>query len=501
MRRLTGISELFFRHEGQARERPARTTSRRARAAPHRRPVFEPLENRILLSVDLIGVPDWVEQGPGPMQSAQVTVPPGDFATGAVESIAINPNDTSQIYVGTVNGGVWRTDNADPSNPDATVWTPLTDLQGSLAMGDIAFCPLDASGDTLFAGTGSFSSLSQSGGRPIGVLRTTDGGATWETFALNPGGSERQVKALVPTEIDLDPGAGVQEVVLAGTVGGGGLYRSDDNGETYSLLSGANGLPFGDISQLIVDPNNAQRFYACVPDQGVFRGDFDSGTGLIGWTTVNTGLAGVGTAGNIQIAGRDSGGTTVLFALLSGPSQGAFRSTTDGDSWTALATPPTLFQRDVTVRAGNTIIVDPTDDDVAYIATYGGGNDIFRYNPAGAGRWDVTPGRSAARRRTRTRATSPFKAVTCWSNPVTEASTSSSTRSTRSTTPGTPTSEAAAPACAAWSSTTSRGTVLSASSPAARRTTARKSSSGPGTWCGITSGAATAATSRSTPSP
>ena len=387
MKLLTSIVGRFSRNHGPVAYAAGRP--RRAPAGRHRKPIFEALESRILLSVDLIGVPDWVEQGPGPMQSAQVNVPPADFATGAVESIAVNPNNTAQIYVGTVNGGVWRTDNADPANPDATVWTPLTDLQASLAMGDIAFCPLDATGDTLFAGTGSFSSLGQSGGPPIGILRTTDGGATWETFALNPGGGQSQVKTVLPTEIDLDPGTGVQEVVLAGTVGGGGLYRSDDNGETYTLLSGANGLPFGDISQLIVDPNNAQRFYAGVPDQGVFRGDFDSGTGVISWAAVNTGLTGVGSAGNVQIAGRDSGGTTVLFALLSGLSQGAFRSATGGDSWTALATPPTLFQRDVTVRAGNTIVVDPTDDQVAYIATYGGGDDIFRYNPSGTGSWDV----------------------------------------------------------------------------------------------------------------
>jgi len=393
MKLLTSVTGFISRHHGRGLS--AAGSPRRVPPALRRKPIFETLESRILLSVDLVGIPDWIELGPGPMQSAQVNVPPGDFATGAVESIAINPNNTAQIYLGTVNGGVWRTNNADPTNPDATTWTPLTDLQASLAMGDIAFSPLDATGDTLFAGTGSYSSLGQAGGPPIGILRTTDGGATWDTFELNPGGAQNQVKAVVPTAIDLDPGAGVDEMVLVGTIGGGGLYRSDDNGETYALLSGANGLPAGDISQLIVDPNDAEQFYAGVPNQGVFRGDFDAGTGIITWTAVNTGITGIGTAGNVQIAGSDSGGTTVLFALLSGPSQGAFRSTDSGDNWTALATPPTLFQRDVTVRAGNTIIVDPTDDEVAYIATYGGGNEAFRYDPAGSGSWEVILGAGA----------------------------------------------------------------------------------------------------------
>jgi hypothetical protein len=388
---LKTIAHLFARERGRAGSSQAR--SRRARP-PHRRSlVFEAMESRLLLSADLFGIPDWQDQGAAPIEDAQVNVPPGNFATGAVESIAINPNNTQQMFVGTVNGGVWRTNNADPTNPDATTWTPLTDQQASLAMGDVAFSPLDPTGNTLFAGTGSFSSLSQSGGPAIGVLRTTDGGATWNTFALGAG-AQNQVKVVCPTSIDLDAGAGVQECVLVGTVGGGGLYRSDDNGQTYSLLSGANGLPNADISQLVADPNNANRFYAGVAGQGVYRGDFDAVTGVITWVASNNGITSPGAA-NIQIAARNSGGNTVLFALLSGSSQSAYRSGDGGANWTPLATPPALFQRDVTVRAGNTIVIDPTNDQVCYIATYGGGNDIFRYNP-GTTSWDVIDNSGAA---------------------------------------------------------------------------------------------------------
>ncbi len=384
----TLIARLFGRHVDPT---PClqRTTQRRGRRQPSM--VFEPLEPRLLLSAGLIGIPDWIDNGAAPMTGAQVSVPPGDFATGAVESVAVNPANSAQIYVGTVNGGIWRTNNADPTNPDATTWTPLTDQMPSLAMGDISFSPLDASGNTLFAGTGSFSSLSQSGGPAIGILRTTDGGATWNNFAVSPAG-ESQIKAVLPTAIDLDPGAGVQGLVLVGTVGGGGLFRSNDNGQTFNLLSSANGLPAGDISQLVVDPNNAQRFYAGIPSQGVFRGDFNAGTGVITWAAVNTGITNIGNAGNVQVAARNSASTTVLFALLSDnttSNPGAFRSTDSGANWAPLADPPALFARDVTVRAGNTIVIDPTNDQVAYIATYGGGDDIFRYNPAGAGSWDV----------------------------------------------------------------------------------------------------------------
>src|SRR5439155_8479330 len=129
---------------------------------------------------------------------------------------------------------------------------------------------------TLFAGTGSFSNLTWSSppATARGILRTTDGGATWMNFAVNAA-SEGRIKAILPTSIDLDPGAGVKELVLAAELDGGqpGIWRSNDNGETWNVLSGANGLPAASVTQLIGDPNNAQRFYAGLPSLGVYRGD------------------------------------------------------------------------------------------------------------------------------------------------------------------------------------------------------------------------------------
>src|SRR6185503_15649520 len=222
-------------------------------------------------------------------------------------------------------------------------WTPLTDQQRSLAMGSIAVSSLDATGNTLFASTGSFSNLGTAGGPAVGILRTTDGGVTWNTFALNPGGSEPKAKTVLPTGIDLDAGAGVQEMILVGTLGNG-LFRSDDNGQTYTAISGLNGLPNGSVTQLVADPNNVNQFYAAVAGQGVFQGLFNGTT--INWTAVDTaGLTNAATSGDIQIAVHDDGANTVLFALVIGSApgnQGAFRSV-NGGNWTALAQPPAIF--------------------------------------------------------------------------------------------------------------------------------------------------------------
>ncbi|KKM72636.1 hypothetical protein LCGC14_1418530, partial [marine sediment metagenome] len=214
--------------------------------------------------------------------------------------------------------------------------------------------------------------------------------ATWTTFRLNPAGNEPQVKTVLPTSIDLDPGAGVQEMILVGTLGGdGGLYRSDDDGQTYTRLAIVAGSPSADVTQLIVDPNDSNTFYAGVAGQGVFRGQFSAGTGIVTWTALNTGLAGFGVSADIQLAAHDAGATTVLFALVCGSSRGAFRLDTAGGNttWTALAQPPTIFSDDAVDWSGNFLVADPVNSQIAYATGYSSGDHVYRYDPSGAGSW------------------------------------------------------------------------------------------------------------------
>ena len=63
------------------------------------RPMLEVLEGRTLPAAST-----WVPEGPAPELHGTSTVPQNDAVSGALESIAVNPNNTSQIIVGTVNG-------------------------------------------------------------------------------------------------------------------------------------------------------------------------------------------------------------------------------------------------------------------------------------------------------------------------------------------------------------------------------------------------------------
>src|SRR5262249_25815165 len=144
-----------------------RSRRRRPVSPPRRRPDFDVLENRVLLT--------WTAVGPAPINSGTTNLTPGnDPISGRVTGIAAHPTKADTVYVATAGGGVWKTINATASNPS---WTPLTDQAIVSFTGAVALAPKDPD-NTLFAGTGesNFSFDSYYGG---GVLKSTNAGGAF----------------------------------------------------------------------------------------------------------------------------------------------------------------------------------------------------------------------------------------------------------------------------------------------------------------------------------
>src|SRR4051812_37315168 len=109
----------------------------------------------------------WVNLGPTRAQAVQNGAPiPGAQDSGRASSIVVHPNDPRTIYLATSGGGVWKTVDA------GATWLPITETVGSLSVGSLEMDPLDPL--TLYLGLGD-----PYYGFGIGVLKTTDGGATW----------------------------------------------------------------------------------------------------------------------------------------------------------------------------------------------------------------------------------------------------------------------------------------------------------------------------------
>ena len=183
-------------------------------------------------------------------------------------------------------------------------WEPLTDFMPSLSISSIAVSPLDNEANpvtpatpldklVIFAGTGSRSAsdFSSRDETAIGLLRSTDGGESWEI--LHPTLFEGSVINAVAVAAD-----GELWVATDGNrTSGIGLYHSSDFGDSMRPVEPAEGLPAAAVADLAVDPSNAYLIYAGVPGEGIFKRSRD---GI--WNAVNTGLSGFERASRIELA-------------------------------------------------------------------------------------------------------------------------------------------------------------------------------------------------------
>ena len=124
------------------------------------------------------------------------TNPNGAQNSGQASAIAVDPSDPSgnTVYAGGATGGIWKTTNFLTQDGNGPTWIPLLDqsLPFALNIGSIAVVPQN--GDTnqsiIFALTGNgndpsvapgIAQIPGSSASPgIGVLRSKDGGKTWQ---------------------------------------------------------------------------------------------------------------------------------------------------------------------------------------------------------------------------------------------------------------------------------------------------------------------------------
>ena len=294
----------------------------------------------------------WVAQGPGPILGGQVeNLQPagsGDPVTGAVQAVAPHPTDPDILYIGSVNGGVWRTTNARAAAPD---WTPLTDQFPSLSIAELAFDPTDPTNMTLVASIGSTSSFAVAGPR-AGLLRTRDGGASWEPLGQTVFGGA-SIAAVVPRG----------EIILVALHFGTepGVYRSMDDGKSFQIISGKHGLPKGLAYTLSGDPGEPMRIYAGIgphigesnlgrstASMGNNGGLFRSDNAGASWSAINGPTLGAALKSatdlpGIRIAVSAAPGHPVYAGIVNhGVLAWLFRSADRGSTWTAMDLPRTL---------------------------------------------------------------------------------------------------------------------------------------------------------------
>jgi len=144
-------------------------------------------------------------------------------------------------------------------------WTPLTDGECSLAIGSLTLDPVAPS--IVYAGTGE-ANLSVDSYYGCGVLRSTDGAATWTRLGA-PLLANLSISRILVDQATA--GSPTTPTVFAATNLNNatsncqGLLKSTNSGATWTGVLG------GCVSDLEQDPSNPSTLYAGVQFNGVYK--------------------------------------------------------------------------------------------------------------------------------------------------------------------------------------------------------------------------------------
>ena len=240
---------------------------------------------------------------------------------GRVNVIAFHPTNASIIYLGTPAGGLWRTTDG------GSTWTPLTDTLASIGVSGIAVDHGNPNTIYILTGDGDGADTWS-----IGVMKSTDGGATWANTGLswNVTNFVRGFKLIMhPTN---------SSIMMAVT--NAGIYRTTDGWTSWSNVQS------GDFRDIEFKPGSPATVYAATTNT-LYR---STNTGA-SWSTSGTGLP----SGENRVALAVSPASPNTLYYLAGPGgasgggtyNGMYRSTDSGVSFSTQSTTPNILGSDI----------------------------------------------------------------------------------------------------------------------------------------------------------
>jgi photosystem II stability/assembly factor-like uncharacterized protein len=248
---------------------------------------------------------------------------------GRIVDIAVNPKNTSEYYVASGHGSLWKTQN------NGTTFSPAFENQASFAMGAVKIDPSNT--NIIWAGTGENNNQAN----VIygdGVYKSEDGGKSWKNMGLQ---NSEHIGGIA-----IDPNnSNVVYVAAYGSIrnsgGDRGIYKTNDGGKTWRRALFVS--EYTGCFEIHMDPRNANSLYAVAHQRmrkgytGVGGGDetaiyrsLDSGAT---WQKSMKGLP-TEAVGRIGLAISPANPDFVYVLVQAKEGSGFYKSTDRGASWT-----------------------------------------------------------------------------------------------------------------------------------------------------------------------
>ncbi|WP_020570361.1 T9SS type A sorting domain-containing protein [Neolewinella persica] len=162
-----------------------------------------------------------------------------DTGVGRINMVRFDPTNSQTIFVGAANGGLWKSTNGGGS------WATNTDFLEIIGVTDLAINPSNTS--IMYLATGD----SEGDRSSIGVLKSTNGGTTWNATGLTFSASQNvKISKLIMHPV-------LSNTLLAST--SQGVYRTTDGGVTWAAPTTATTQQFKDM---VLKPNDPNTVYA-----------------------------------------------------------------------------------------------------------------------------------------------------------------------------------------------------------------------------------------------
>jgi photosystem II stability/assembly factor-like uncharacterized protein len=290
--------------------------------------------------------------------------PIGPLRASRTKAAAGVPSRPFTFYVGVVNGGVWKTDDA------GRTWNPIFDDQPTGSIGAIAVA--ESNPDIIYVGSGE--------GMPRpdlstgdGLFKSIDAGRTWTHLGLR---DAQQIPEIVVDPHNPDR---LFVAVLGHPYGPSeerGIFRSLDGGRTFEKVLYKDPNTGG--IDLAMDPADPNTLYAVLweqrqgpwenavwtgPNSGLFKSE-DGGTT---WRPLTKGLPTFAEGlGRIGVTVAPSDRRRLYAAVDAGRNGGIFRSDDAGETWRRANADTRVVARP---NDAADIRVHPTNPDIVFVPT------------------------------------------------------------------------------------------------------------------------------------